>query len=433
MSELPAAQRRLPILHRAGVAPLIVFLVVSTAGVGAVAVARPVFMNSVATGLSDEYDEIALNIAQYGAYSASSGDPTRETVMRGPVYPLYLAALFRLTGDRSLRVVSFTDMVCHGASAALITLALMTWVGPGAAIFGGLLFAFWPTSFYYAGKGSSETMLTLWMVVSFVLLLRIVRAPTRTAALGLGVAIGLACLTRGSGVVMLAVACAWLGVEVLRRRVGPGVVVVLVVAWAVTMSPWWVRNYRVSGAFVPFHSLVWYNAYHDDRYDQAHDWLARTGRDRVDFASVPDDSFPPEVIREPAGFVYPAGLDARGDLAQEAKYRTIMLEKFRSPSYLVRKMARNAVDFWSASASVLKTRVLLASSALWLLLLAWGTWRAWPERRWRGPLLACHAIVWVTWGLYLPFFAIFRHSVPIAPFVAFTIALGLARVARAGA
>jgi 4-amino-4-deoxy-L-arabinose transferase-like glycosyltransferase len=347
--------------------------------------------------------------------------------MRGPAYPIYLSALFRVFGDGGLGAVGFADIVLHAVTAALLTLALAMHLRPVPAACGGLLYAFWPTSFYYAGKGSSETMLALWMVVSFVLLLRLVRAPGWPAALGLGVALGLACLTRGSAVVMLVVTTAWLGAGVVRSGRGAGIVMVVILAWAATMSPWWARNARVTGAFVPFHSLVWYNAYHDDRFDEAHRWLARVGRTSVDWGDVPAGDYPPEVTRHPPGFLYPSALDAREDLDQEKRYRALVLERFRSPDYLAGKIARNAVDFWSASASVGKSRVLLASSLAWLVLLALATWRAWPERRWRGPLLACHAVTWLTWAMYLPFLAIFRHSIPTAPFVAFVIALGASR------
>jgi 4-amino-4-deoxy-L-arabinose transferase-like glycosyltransferase len=321
-------------------------------------------------------------------------------------------------------------MVLHALTAVLLVLALRMFVPTRLAVFGALLYALWPTTFYYAGKGSSETMLTLWMTVAFVLLLRLMRSPAATTAAGLGVAIGLACLTRGSGVVMLAITLAWLGAAILRRRALGRVALVVLVAWTLTMAPWWVRNARITGAFVPFHSLVWYNAFHDDRFDGARGWLAQTGRAGVDWGDLPDDAYPESVVRHPVGFRYPAGLDARGDLEQEARYREIMLEKFRSPGYLARKAARNAVDFWAASASVSKSRVLGVSSILWLLLLAWGTWRAWRERAWRGALFVCHAATWLTFVLYLPFFAIFRHSIPIAPFIAFSIALGVAGTAR---
>jgi 4-amino-4-deoxy-L-arabinose transferase-like glycosyltransferase len=395
-------------------------------GVAAVAIAQPVFLHSVTSGLSDEYDEIALNLVHHGRFSAHPTDPSRETIMRGPVYPLYLAGLFRLFGTESLRVVGFADMGLHALTAALLVLALRMFVPPWIAAAGGLVFALWPTTFYYAGKGSSETMLTLWMVASFLLLLRLGREPSVPAAIGLGIAIGLACLTRGSAVALLMLAMVWVGILVVRRSAGRAVAIALVLAWTATMAPWWTRNAALTGAFVPFHSLVWYNAYHDDRFDAAHRWLAETGRTRVDWGDVPPDAYPSTVPVHPQGSVYPSALAAREDLVQEARYRDLVLAKAAEPGYLPGKFARNAVDFWSASASVRKSRALLVSSLLWLGLLGLALRWAWPERSWRAALASALAVVALTWVLYLPFLAIFRHSIPTAPFVAFAIGLGLA-------
>lgn len=422
--ERPPGSARPPRLWRG---PLFVFFAVLLPGLIAIALAHPLFIHSASQGLSDEYDEIALNIVRHGQFSANLDDPSRETIMRGPVYPLYLAGLFLTFGTESLRVVGFADMVLHALTAALLVLSLQHFTRPGVAAAGGLLFAFWPTSFYYAGKGSSETMLTLWMVAGFLLLLRLVQGPAAGKAVGLGIALGFACLTRGSAVVLLGVAVSWLGLLALRGRFAGRLIAIVLLVWAVTMAPWWVRNARVAGTFVPFHSLVWYNAFHDDRFDEALRWLARTGRIRVDWGDLPAGTIPAHVTSHPPGFVYPNALDAREDLAQEQRYRELVLEKVGTPGYLTRKVLRNAVDFWSAAASVLKSRVLLASSAVWLLLLLIGLVGAWPERRFRASLAAALAVIVLTWAMYLPFFAIFRHSIPTAPFVAFCIALGLER------
>jgi 4-amino-4-deoxy-L-arabinose transferase-like glycosyltransferase len=408
-------------------APALVFAVVAVTGVTAELAGGPAFRFSVGEGLNDEYDEIAANLVVHGRYAASLADPTRETVTRAPVYPLYLAALFKVFGVGRLEWVAACDMVLHALSAALLTAVLSGFVASRFAVAGGLLFGLWPTTFYYAAKGSSETMVTLWLVVGWALLLALLRRPSLAVALALGAAAAMACLTRGSSVVLLAVALGWMIAGNARGRVPLGHTVAMVLVWALVMSPWWVRNARVTGTFVPFHTLVWFNAYHDDVYDDAHRWLASEGLTRVDWASVAPGTYPPELTRQPPGFVYPPALAARDDLAQEAAYRAIMLGRFREPGYLVRKVGRNAVDFWSAAASVAKARMLGLSSAAWLALLVTGLAFAWRRSDQRAAIVLALAVIAANWALYLPFFAIFRHSIPTSPFVAFVIAMGLAR------
>jgi hypothetical protein len=256
--------------------------------------------------------------------------------------------------------------------------------------------------------------------------------PGRLRAAVLGACLGLACLARGSAVVLLAIAVAWAAARAARRALPWSQVAVVVMAWALAMSPWWIRNARVSGEFVPFHSLTWYNAYHDDVFDRTKQWLASHGMGGADWLSVDRARLPASLPRHPAGSVYPASLDARADLAQERIYRTIMLGKFRSPGYLIDKLLRNAVDFWSAAASAAKGRKLLFTSIAWLSLYALGLAVALRQASQRWLVQVCLAFVVLTWGLYLPFLAVFRHSIPTAPFIAATVGPGLWAAVRKG-
>jgi 4-amino-4-deoxy-L-arabinose transferase-like glycosyltransferase len=409
--------------------PLVVALALTlVAGIGAVLVAEDFFSHSVSGGLSDEYDEIAINLVRHGSYSANLTDWARPTVTRGPIYPIYLGGIFLVFGERNTTAIRIFDVLLYALTVVMLVAILQRFVASLPACLGGLLYAFWPTNFYYALKGSSETMLSLWLVAALLALIRFREEPALRWALLLGVSLGLASLTRGSAIVLLFVATGWLIAAAARRRLSPRWILVVLMAWAVTMSPWWVRNYQVSGHFVPFHSLAWYNAYHDDIYDSARDWLGRTGRSRTDWGAVDPAEFPESILRHPEGFEYPASLSAREDLEQEAKYREIMLAKFEHPPYLIGKMARNVVDFWSAAASVAKSRILLVGSVVWCGLFILALWRVWrrPELRWLG--LISLAMVVLTWGLYLPFLSIFRHSLPTAPFVAATIGVAIGAI-----
>lgn len=387
------------------------------------------FLHSVSEGLSDEYDEIATSIARHGRFSAQPDRPEVPTVIRGPAYPVYLAGLFRLAGVGNTRAVAAGDMLLHATTAALLAALLLPLAGPAGALAGGFAYAFWPTTFYYAAKGSSETMLNLWLVATVAAAIALRNDPRPRHALALGAAFALACLTRGS-----AVTTGLVCFLALAAGFRPGATVRLLglaaLTWAAVMSPWWVRNAAVTGTFVPFHTLTWYNAYHDDVFDQRKAWLAAEGMESVELGSVPVERYPPTVVRHPDGYVYPAGLSARDDLAQESRYRTIATSLYGEPGYLAAKMKRNVVDFWSSSSSLRKDRVLGASSTAWLALYALALRLAWRRRSYRGPLAAGLAIVLLSWALYLPFLAIFRHSIPVAPFIAGTLGLAVGSFTR---
>jgi 4-amino-4-deoxy-L-arabinose transferase-like glycosyltransferase len=404
-------------------------LTVLAAGWLALAVAAPFFRHSVTSGLSDEYDEIARNLLAHGSYSANLKQPGNATVTRGPIYPLEVALVYRVFGVGNVVAVQFVDLAVHAATAALLVAVLASLAPLGAAALGGLAFGLWPTTLYYAGRGSSETVLLFFLVASLGALLRWRESERLAWAAAAGAALALACLCRGSAVVLLGLALL-ASLPRLGRPAARAALATLVVAWALVMAPWWVRNSRVAGAFVPFHTLVWYNAYHDDVFDAALAWLDRVGRDRQDWGRLPVDSLPPEVPRHPEGMSYPARLSARDDLIQEARYREIVLRRYAEPGYLASKAARNLRDFWSAAASPWKSRVLGWTSLVWAGLGAVASCVAWRAGRHRGIVLLCVAFVLATWALYLPFLALFRHSLPAAPFIALLLALGAAAVAE---
>lgn len=414
---------------RSAHAPFGVALAVLAAGWLAVALAGPFLRHSAVSSLSDEYDEIARNLLEHGSYGANLQHPERATVTRGPVYPLHVALVYRLFGVGNVAAVMWVDVAVHALTAGLLTALLTRLVPPWAAAAGGLALGLWPPTLYYAARGSSETHLVFFLVASLGAFLRWRESGRLAWAAATGAALALACLCRGSAVVLLGLILSWTAPRLARPGAWRGVALLLAV-WCAVMAPWWVRNARVAGTFVPFHTLVWYNAYHDDVFDAALAWLDRTGRDRQDWGRVDADSLPPEVPRHPAGMVYPAKLAARDDVAQEARYRAIMLRRFAEPGYLAGKAARNLRDFWSAAASPAKSRLLGWASAAWAGLGAVAAFVAWRAGRHRGLTALCVAFVLATWALYLPFLAIFRHSLPAAPFVATLIALGAAAAER---
>ncbi|MDI6840901.1 MAG: hypothetical protein QMD71_08675 [bacterium] len=54
-----------------------------------------------------QYDRIATNILEHSSFSLSSTLPYEPTSFRTPIYPLFLATIYRLCGERVLVAIIF--------------------------------------------------------------------------------------------------------------------------------------------------------------------------------------------------------------------------------------------------------------------------------------------------------------------------------------
>ena len=183
------------------------------------------------------------------------GSPETTSVFRTPGYPLVLAGLFSLVGDdppvlwaRVLSAVLGTLAVggvywlarqLFGARAALVAAAIAA-VYPGAVSLGAMVL--------------SEAPFCPLMLLQLVLWISSFRATNPTRSLSLagvaGIAAGLATLARPSWLLFTPFAA---GVAILIRQdrkqhLLPAAVMMLTLC--LTMLPWWIRNYQVTGHFV---------------------------------------------------------------------------------------------------------------------------------------------------------------------------------------
>ncbi len=178
------------------------------------------------------------------------------SVFRAPVYPLVLAGLFFMIGDDP--PVLWGRLV--GAVGGTLAVA-------GLALLAGRLFdqraariAAWMAACYPGAIGMSvfilsEAVFVPLMVLQLSCWAAAWQATTRRAtvrwALLAGIATGLATLARPSWMLFMpmAVAAAILFSRARLRHLAIGTL--MVTAMCLVMCPWWVRNYRVTGTWVP--------------------------------------------------------------------------------------------------------------------------------------------------------------------------------------
>jgi 4-amino-4-deoxy-L-arabinose transferase-like glycosyltransferase len=366
-----------------------------------------------------------------------------------PLYPVSLGLVYRVAGNSNYLVVRLLQSLL-GALAALAIYGTARCCFRSdvlAAVLAGAVAALYPYLVYYTGLLAGENLYvpllsaTAWALTCLVagpgVALpgggeqgRCRLSPTALALL-VGLFSGLTFLTRSSIILYLPLA-ALLMLYALGRRRGVMAVLLCGLAFAVTVSPWVVRNYRVHDEFVLMPTKGGLNL-----------WMRNH----------------PDVVRQEfleAGLGFPDGLAARLEKTELLEYPDLegLSEVERNqlitrravsfisanPRYFASLCVRRFVWLMSVTGSrsrgMLYLVVGLLSYGLVLPLAASGAYLAW-RRRIRGALVPVSLVLY-TIGLHTLFHGGIRYRLPVDPLMGILAAYAVAalwqwgRAARRG-
>jgi 4-amino-4-deoxy-L-arabinose transferase-like glycosyltransferase len=333
--------------------------------------------------------------------------------LRTPGYPLFLAACRLAFGPRVLPVRLVQAALgagCVWLVARLTRRALpgSSWVVP--LIAAGLT-ALDPFVVANSAFVLSEALFLPLMLAAQLALAELWDRPRPGWAVTAGAATGAAVLVRPSWALFLPVYLVlWLIVRRGERAAVLRGAVLVVLGAAVVMAPWWARNMRIYGRFVP--TAMWMGA---SLYDGLNPHAS--GDSDMRFLADPE--------------VWPLGEEA-----QDAALRERALAFARAhPGRVLKLAAIKAARFWSPWPNAEGFRsplVMLASAAVSLpqfVLLALGVW---DRRRDPRALLLLALPLLYTFALHLVFVSSMRYRVPVAVPAAGLTAVGLARIVKAG-
>lgn len=196
-----------------------------------------------------QYEELALNLLERGEYFQVMNGTTYRAY-RSPLFPLTVAGVYRVAGKSRAASRLFGCLLSALAPLFLLLIAARFVPFP-AAVGVGLYAAAYPFYLFYAGLFLTEALYITLLFATVLAFLRVAESPVPREALACGALLGLVALARPVAYPLFAVLAVSL---VARRGITRAVVASLClagVALALVVSPWFVRNHRLFGAFVP--------------------------------------------------------------------------------------------------------------------------------------------------------------------------------------
>ncbi len=170
-----------------------------------------------------------------------------------PLFPVFLAGLIRLCGgEPSVLVIGLFHAALRSAGAVALFLTARRHLGPRAAAAGDGLYLLDPWEFLWTPYVLKESLAVPLFLGAVLALSHLDRTRNNRTALLVGAAIGVATLARFASGALLLVALCWLffpggasrATPPARRRM---LAVCLLLGMLLALSPWLIRNWRVTG------------------------------------------------------------------------------------------------------------------------------------------------------------------------------------------
>jgi 4-amino-4-deoxy-L-arabinose transferase-like glycosyltransferase len=384
------------------------------------------------TGFGDLYDLIAKNLDQGNGYRV---DPAMgNTMIREPIYPFFLAAVFKLGGYGIQQGRAASVLLAFGTALILMTLTRKITGDTMTALAAALLFLLYPVTLVAEAHAGIEIPYAFAVVLFILVLYLAMEKGSLLRFWTAGLALGVAVMVRSQIllfaplllVVLLVIARGW-----LERRKVVARFAVLTLGAGVVMSPWIIRNYVLVHQFVPSATVAGIaaqeglytceNAASEESFSLRQ---TRAGFERAEFATRLGKPF--------IGPYYQLFYTPQDEIAfNQALLRYVSTEYRSHPELLAKCAAKNLFfNFWflgKTPRSILLNVVIQAP----LIGLALGG----VALLWKRGLLGKAGIV-LLYILYIPviqspIIAHARHSMLIFPFLAILAAVCLLSAWRA--
>lgn len=369
---------------------------------------------------ADGYDQLARNLVDGNGYKMYPD--TASTLTREPGYPLVLACLFKLFGE-NLIAVKMTNMALAFGTAWWVTCIARRFSRSRLFASGPpLLFLFCPGTLAAESRGGVELLFSFCLMAFLVALYKAIETNAWLDYLVSGAVLGAATLVRSTPMLFPVPLLLML---LVRRRSTPTIAVVgritaMIGMMLVVLSPWIIRNYGLTGKFIPTASVLGISAdaglYDVTHYGDGESWAAiDTDGARARKKVATELGYPYKNIQN----AYYQDFYATGDEIRFSDYllhRVISTYKAQ-PLLFFRNVCLNFFNLWFRGKTSFATLFNVCLQLPFLILTAIGLWIC-KQKTLFGIALPSLLLVLYMTGLYVTILAQARYSVPLVPILA---------------
>jgi 4-amino-4-deoxy-L-arabinose transferase-like glycosyltransferase len=194
------------------------------------------------------YENTAINVIRGQGFLAPEGRSYNP-----PLYPLFLAGVYSVFGLRNYLALKMIESLIGALTCGWVYLLGLTLFGRNAGRLAGFIAIFYPFLVYYTGVVLSENLFTFFLMAGSVCLAVLAQQGFRWRyALGGGILLGLATLTRPMTLALPAILVVWAMLTFPARQQRTWFTAVVVsLALILTVLPWSIRNYIIHHQVVP--------------------------------------------------------------------------------------------------------------------------------------------------------------------------------------
>jgi 4-amino-4-deoxy-L-arabinose transferase-like glycosyltransferase len=416
----------------------------------------------------DGYRRLGQALASTGKFTRFPDAPRFvPEVIRTPMYPAFVAVVYRVFGTGQMPVALAQAVVFVGICLVVYAIGRRTTGDPVIAIAAAAATAVFPPLAYFVPLVMTEVWTTLLFMLSIWMALRALHARSLQPFIALGILIASTTLSRPV-FVLFPMALAAIGLIVfplagVRRHPRASQWVVMLAAFGVTMLPWFSYNYVTLGRFTlsPAGGIgrgLWEGSWQaawsgrlqnelthladevDDRAELDRRVEAIAARERLSVGSMFDYVHQWEDIRR----IWTVPVDpyerALARAAADREYQRVAIENIKadSPRHLAKRLARGVFILWAGeipfrysdinSLPPMVIRIGWAIQAVLCVLALAGLAVVARSGRLAEACVLAAPLVYIT-AVHFPLLTEARQSLPAQPIVLLLATIAVAQVA----